>query len=271
MSLALDLSGKVVCVVGAGSIGEGWGNGKASAVAYARAGASVVCVDYHLDRAEATRAIIEDEGGRAITRRADATSEADVQACVDAAVAAWGRLDVMHNNVGVGGTSGGPDRIAPEQWDREIAQNLTTAYLGIRCAVPVMQRQGGGVITNISSLMSTRFLRRPSVAYTASKAAVEALTRSCAAAYGRDDIRVNCIRIGFSETPLITLPLERAGLTPDQQETEMNKSRAKVPLRGEHGDAFDVANAAVFLASDAAKYISGAILNVDGALEAAPV
>lgn len=127
------------------------------------------------------------------------------------------------------------------------------------------------MITNISSLMSTRFLRRPSVAYTASKAAVEALTRSCAAAYGRDNIRVNCIRIGFSETPLITLPLEWAGLSEEQQQAEMDKSRRKVPLRGEHGDGFDVGNAAVFLASDEAKYISGAILNVDGALEAAPI
>jgi NAD(P)-dependent dehydrogenase (short-subunit alcohol dehydrogenase family) len=266
-----SLEGKVAVVVGAGSIGEGWGNGKASAVSYARAGARVVCVDFHLDRAEATRALIEEEGGAAVAIAADATSEADVAAAVSLATSTWGRLDVMHNNVGVGGTSGGPDKIAPEQWDREIAQNLTTAYLGIRCVVPVMQAQGGGVITNISSLMSTRFLRRPSVAYTASKAAVEALTRSCAAAYGRDNIRVNCIRIGFSETPLITLPLEWAGLSEEQQQAEMDKSRRKVPLRGEHGDGFDVGNAAVFLASDEAKYISGAILNVDGALEAAPI
>ena len=264
-----DLSGKVIVVVGAGAIGDGWGNGKASAVAYARAGAAVGCVDHQLDRAEATCALIAAEGGTAMAIQADATQEADMQAVVDRTMHQFGRLDVMHNNVGVGGTVGGPDQITPEQWDREIAQNLTTAYLGVRCAVPVMREQGGGVITNISSTMAVRFLRRPSVAYTASKAAVEALTRSCAAAYGRDNIRVNCIRIGISETPLITLALR--GLSDEQAATEMDKSRAKVPLRAEHGDAFDVAEAVLFLASDRAKYISGVILNVDGALECAPV
>src|SRR5689334_15032340 len=167
-----NLEEKVVVVMGAGSIGDGWGNGKASAVTYARAGARVVCVDYRLDRAEETAAIITGEGGTALALRADATSEDDVQAVVDAAAGEFTRLDVMHNNVGVGGTSGGPDKIAPDAWRREIDQNLTSAYLGIRCAVPVMQAQGGGVITNISSTMSTRFLRRPSVAYSASKAAV---------------------------------------------------------------------------------------------------
>lgn len=265
----LRLDGKTAVVVGAGSIGEGWGNGKATAVTYARAGASVVCVDFSRERAEATASFIRDEGGVALALAANATHEDDVQAVVDRAVAEFGTLDVMHNNVGVGGTAGGPDRIAPDAWDREIAQNLTTAYLGIRCAVPVMQRQGGGVITNISSTMSVRYLRRPSVAYTASKAAVEAMTTACAVAYGRDNIRVNCVRIGFSETPLITVPL--SGLSDEQRETEMNKSKAKVPLRGEHGDGFDIANAALYLASDAAKYVTGIILTVDGGLMAAPV
>jgi NAD(P)-dependent dehydrogenase (short-subunit alcohol dehydrogenase family) len=264
-----NLEEKVVVVMGAGSIGDGWGNGKASAVTYALAGARVVCVDYRLDRAEQTAAIITGEGGTALALRADATSEDDVQAVVDAAVGEFTRLDVMHNNVGVGGTSGGPDKIAPDAWRREIDQNLTSAYLGIRCAVPVMQAQGGGVITNISSTMSTRFLRRPSVAYSASKAAVEALTRSCAAAYGRDNIRVNCVRIGFSETPLITVPL--SSLSEEQRDVEMAKSRAKVPLRGEHGSAFDMANAAAFLASNEAHYITGVILDVDGGLTIAPV
>lgn len=264
-----ELDDKVVVVVGAGSIADGWGNGKASAVSYARAGARVVCADFNLERACATRDYIIGMGGVAVATQANATVEDDVRGVVELAVQEFGRVDVMHNNVGVGGTGGAPDQIEPELWDREIAQNLTTAYLGIRCAVPVMRSQGGGVITNISSTMAVRFLRRPSVAYSASKAAVEALTRSCATAYGRDNIRVNCIRIGFSETPLITVPL--SGLSDEQRETAMAKSRAKVPLRGEHGDGFDVGNAAVFLASDNAKYISGAILNVDGALEVAPM
>ena len=161
----------------------------------------------------------------------------------------------MHNNVGVGGTSGLPDQIEPAAWAREIDQNLTSAYMGIRCAAPVMRAQGGGSILNISSLLAVRFLRRPTSGYTAGKAAVEALTRSCAAGYGRDNIRVNCIRIGFSETPLIMAGLQQ--LTDEAREREMDKSRAKVPLRGEHGDPFDVAAAAVFLASDDAKHITG--------------
>lgn len=264
-----DLNGKVVVLIGAGSIGDGWGNGKASAVSYARAGAQVVCADFNIERAIATRDLIVDEGHAAIAVQANATIEDDVQAVVDLAVREFGRIDVMHNNVGVGGTGGAPDQIAPDLWDREISQNLTTAYLGIRCAVPAMRAQGGGVITNISSTMAVRFLRRPSVGYSVGKAAVEALTRSCAVVYGRDNIRVNCIRIGFSETPLITVPL--SGLSDEQREAEMEKSRRKVPLRGEHGDGFDVGKAAVFLASDDANYISGAILNVDGALEAAPM
>ncbi len=263
------LADRVAVVVGAGSIGEGIGNGKASAIAYARAGAAVACIDFHLDRAAETVAMITAEGGAAVALQADATDEASVQAAIDETVARFGRLDVMHNNVGVGGTSGLPDQIEPAAWAREIDQNLTSAYLGIRCAVPQLRRQGGGSILNISSLLAVRFLRRPTSGYTASKAAVEALTRSCAAGYGRDNIRVNCIRIGFSETPLVLAGLQR--LPDEAKQREMDKSRAKVPLRGEHTDPFDVAAAAVFLASDAAKHITGTVLDVEGGLSTAPI
>jgi NAD(P)-dependent dehydrogenase (short-subunit alcohol dehydrogenase family) len=263
------LDGRIVVVVGAGSVGAGIGNGKASAIAYAREGATVVCVDFRLERAEETVERIAAEGGTALALAADATDEPALQAVVDETVRRYSRLDVMHNNVGVGGTSGLPDQIEPAAWAREIDQNLTSAYMGIRCAAPVMRAQGGGSILNISSLLAVRFLRRPTSGYTAGKAAVEALTRSCAAGYGRDNIRVNCIRIGFSETPLIMAGLQQ--LTDEAREREMDKSRAKVPLRGEHGDPFDVAAAAVFLASDDAKHITGTILDVDGGLQAAPI
>lgn len=265
------LDGRTVVLIGAGAIAPGWSNGKACAVTYAREGAAVVCVDHRLERAQETARLIADGGGSALAVEADATREADVRDAFADACSAFGRVDVVHNNVGVGGTSGTPDLIAPADWDREIAQNLTTAYVGTRCAAPLMREQGGGVITNVSSMLAVRFLRRPSAGYTAAKAAVEALTRACAAGYGRDGIRVNCLRIGFAETPHVALALEQRRLASEQADAEMARSRAKVPLRGEHTDPFDVASAAVFLASDEARHITGVVLNVDGGLECAPV
>lgn len=265
------LDGTAVVVFGAGSIGDGWGNGRACAYAYAQEGAAVMCVDAHTDRAQATADAITDFGGIASVTTADATDERDVQAAIDLTRERFGRVDVVHCNVGIGGSTGAPDVIPPADWDREFAVNVTTAYLGIRCAVPVMRAQGGGVITTTSSILATRYMRNPSVAYTASKAAVEALTRSCALAYGADNIRVNCIRIGFSETPLLQLGLEARGMDEDRRREAMDRSRRKVPLRHEHTDPFDVANAAVFLASAKARNITGVVLNVDGGLEHAPL
>jgi NAD(P)-dependent dehydrogenase (short-subunit alcohol dehydrogenase family) len=261
----------VAVVIGAGAIAPGWSNGNACAVTYARHGAAVVCADRSLQSAEETAEAIRAEGGKAFPIACDATQEHDVRSAVERAVWEFGRLDIMHNNVGAGGSSGLPDQISPESWDREVAQNLTTAYLGIRCAAPTMREQGGGSIVNISSLYAVRFLKRPSVGYTAGKAAVEALTRACAAGYGREGIRVNCIRIGFSETPLALWVLNARNLPEEARQAELDKTRAKVPLRAEHGDPFDAANAALYLASDEAKHVTGVILSVDGGLACAPI
>jgi hypothetical protein len=261
----------VAVVVGAGSVAPGWSNGKATAVSYAREGARVMCVDFVEERAAETANLIVQEGGHAQAIQADATREDDVQRVIARARQLFGRIDIVHNNVGVGRAAGAPDQIPPEAWEHELAQNLTTAYLGIRCAVPALREGGGGVITNTSSLLAVRFLSRPNVAYSTAKAAVEGLTRSCAAAYGRDNIRVNCIRIGFSETPVVRLMLESRNLSEERKKIELDKTRSKVPLRGEHGDPFDAAAAAVFLASDEAKHITGMILGVDGGLECAPI
>lgn len=257
--------------MGAGSVAEGWSNGKASAVAYGREGAQVVCADIVVLRAEETAHLIAQEGGSAIAVKADATSEAEVRAAVELAQSEYGGLDVLHNNVGYGGAEGAPDELSLSQWDREIAINLTSAYLGIRFAVPLMRQRGGGAIINVSSLLAVRALRQPNVSYAAAKAGVEAMTRASAAAYGADNIRVNCIRIGFSETPLVRLSLDARGIAKADHEAAMAKSRRKVPLRGEHTDPFDIAAAAVFLASKEAKHITGVILNVDGGLECAPL
>jgi len=266
-----SLQGKTIIVMGAGSIASGWSNGKACAVSYARAGAKVACVDWLAQRAEEAAHAIVSEGGQAIALTADATKEDDVAKAVASAQAEFGSLHAIHNNVGVGGSMGAPDQIPLQMWQHEINVNLTSAYLGIRHAVPALRKSGGGSITNISSLLSARFLKKPSVGYSTAKAGVEALTRSCAAAYGRDNIRVNCIRIGFSETPLVQMGMAVRGLSAERQEEEMAKSRAKVPLRGEHTDPFDIGAAAVFLASDQARHITGVILGVDGGLECAPI
>lgn len=257
--------------MGAGSVAEGWSNGKATAALYAREGALVVCADIVAARAEETAHLILAEGGRAIAIRADATQEEDVEAAMRLAQSEFGGLHVLHNNVGYGGVEGAPDELSLNDWNREIAINLTSAYLGVHCAVPKMRQGGGGAIVNVSSLLAVRALRRPNVAYAAAKAGVEAMTRACAAAYGADNIRVNCIRIGFSETPLVRMSLQSRGIAPDQHDSAMASSRRKVPLRGEHTDPFDIAAAAVFLASQEAKHITGVILNVDGGLECAPI
>lgn len=265
------LDERTVVVVGAGAITTGWSNGRACAVTYAERGATIVCVDYVLERAEQTAHLVTEAGGNAIALHADATVEEDLRHVVESALRETGRLDVMHNNVGVGGSLGAPDQISLDEFNREVAQNLTTAFLGIRVAVPVMRERGGGVILNTSSLLAVRFLTRPTVAYGAAKAGVEALTRSCAAAYGRDNIRVNCLRIGFSETPLALGYLGTRGLSEKERQLALDTTRQKVPLRREHGSAFDVAKAAAFLASDDASHLSGVILNIDGALECAPI
>lgn len=266
-----SFDGRTVIVVGAGAIASGWSNGRACAITYAERGATVVCVDHVLARAEETAHLISKAGGKAIPLRADATVEGDLRAAVETALSETGRLDVMHNNVGIGGSIGTPEQTTLEDFNREVAQNLTTAYLGIRLSAPVLRERGGGVILNTSSLLAVRFLSRPMAAYGAAKAGVEALTRSCAAAYGRDNIRVNCLRIGFSETPVALSSIHARGLSGEERERELDTTRRKVPLRREHGSAFDVARAAAFLASDDAGHLSGVILNIDGALECAPI
>ncbi len=267
---SMDLSDRVAVVMGAGSIGGGWSNGKACAASYARAGAKVICVDSRQERAENAAEQIRSEGFLAVAMTADATNEEDVRRVVDRACSEFGRIDIMHNNVGVGSAKGTPDKTTLEEWNREFAVNVTSVYLGTRFAVPPMQAQGGGVIINTSSTMAVRFSSRPSCAYTSAKAAVEALTKSSAAAYGADNIRVNCLRIGLAETPIIEAVLAKQGFTPEERKAELEKRRDKPPLRGEPVTPFDVGAAAVFLASDAARSITGMVMNVDRGLELNP-
>ncbi|AVT78536.1 MULTISPECIES: SDR family NAD(P)-dependent oxidoreductase [Rhodopseudomonas] len=259
------LEGKTALVVGAGSIGPGWGNGKATAVTFAREGAQVFCVDRNLAAAEETVDIIKAEGGRGIAFAADVSRAADVEAMVAACVKAWDGIDVLDNNVGIAET-GGVVEVAEADWDRVFAINLKSAYLAMKYVVPVMQRQGGGSIINISSIASIRYLGISYVSYAASKAAMNALTRNTAVEYAKDHVRVNAILPGLMKTPMVAHSAGLAASYSGGDVDAMWRARdAQVPM-GHMGEAWDVANAALFLASDESKYVTGIELVVDGGL-----
>ncbi len=252
---------RIAIVNGAGSVGPGWGNGKATAVLFAREGASVFAVDINLSAAEETRQIIEDEGGRCASWQADVSQAGEVQALVDACVAKFGRVDILHNNVGILKV-GGPVELAEEQWDRALDVNVKSMFLACKYVLPIMERQGKGAIVNVSSIAAIRHLGYDAVSYNASKGAVDSLTQHIAGQYADRGIRANCIQPGFLNTPMIVEPL-RNSYGPGGVGEMVRKRDAMVPM-GKMGDAWDVAYAALFLASDEAKYITGAKLVVDG-------
>lgn len=258
-----QLEGRVALVFGAGSAGDGWGNGKASAVAYARAGARVVAVDVDGDAAAVTRDIIRGEGLEAISVAADVTRLADVQQTVGQALAAFGRIDVLHNNVGIT-SQGGPIETTEDTWDRVMTVNAKSMFLTCKCVLPVMLEQGSGAIVNIGALGGVRWTGYAYCAYAASKGAVNSFTQSVALQYAAQGIRANCILPGVMDTPHIYSQISGFYASPD----EMVAARNKLSPTGRMGDGWDVANAAVFLASDQARYINGVELLVDGGLHA---
>jgi NAD(P)-dependent dehydrogenase (short-subunit alcohol dehydrogenase family) len=257
------VKGKVVIVTGSGSVGPGWGNGKASAVLYAREGARVFAVDVNPEAVEETRSIITGEGGDCTAHVADVTDTAAVAAMVAACVVRYGRIDVLHNNVGIVAV-GGPVELAEDQWDRLLAVNLKSMFLTCKHVLPVMEAQGSGAIVNISSVAAIRYTGYPSVAYGASKGGVNQLTQQIAAQYAPKGIRANCVLPGLMNTPMIVEPLKLAYGEGGYEEM-VRKRDAMCPM-GRMGTAWDVAHAALFLASDEACYVSGAELVVDGAL-----
>ena len=255
------LKDKVAIVSGAGSVGPGWGNGKATAVLFAREGAAVFAVDINSAAAEETTAIIEEEGGRCVSWKADVSRASEVKALVDGCLAEYGRVDILHNNVGIL-EIGGPVELSEEQWDRVLAVNVKSMFLTCKYVLPVMERQGKGAIVNVSSIAAIRHLGYNAVSYNASKGAVDSLTQNIAGQYADKGIRVNCVLPGFLNTPMIVEPLKDTYGTGGVQEM-VRKRDAMVPM-GKMGDAWDVAYAGLFLASDEAKYITGAKLVVDG-------
>jgi NAD(P)-dependent dehydrogenase (short-subunit alcohol dehydrogenase family) len=255
------LQDRVAIVFGAGSVGEGWGNGKASAVAYARAGARVACIDMNENAAKATADIITSESGSAIALQADVTKLDEVRAATIATVEALGRLDVLHNNVGIT-AAGGPVEASEESWDRVMNVNVKSMFFTCKCALPIMVEQGRGAIINISSLAGIRWTGYNYSSYYASKAAVINFTRGVAIEYAARGIRANSILPGLMDTPHIYQQITAFYGSVE----EMIQARHRMSPTGKMGTAWDVANAAVFLASDDAAYINGVELPVDGGL-----
>lgn len=262
-TMAGRLAGKVAIIVGAGQTpGETIGNGRATAIRFAEEGAHVLLVDRRLDSAEETGRAIDDRcGGRAAWRaiEGDVRRFADCERYVAACVEAFGRLDVLHNNVGIGGGDGGPQSITEEAWDRIFAVNLKGIMFSCKAALPVLRAQGSGVITNISSVAAVCAVGM--VAYKTSKAALNAYTHALATSNARHGIRANVIMPGLMNTPMAIEGNVAAG----RDRAEVIRGRdAQVPLRQKMGTAWDVANAALFLASDEAGFITGVNLPVDG-------
>ncbi|HKO72525.1 MAG TPA: glucose 1-dehydrogenase [Bradyrhizobium sp.] len=259
------LKGKIAVVVGAGSVGPGWGNGKATAVTFAREGAEVLCVDRNASAAEETVKIIASEGGNATAFTADVSRAVEVEAMVEACLKIYDRIDVLDNNVGIA-EMGSVIEVSEAEWDRVFAVNLKSAFLTMKHVIPVMRRQGGGSIINISSIASIRHLGISYVTYATSKAAMNQMTRTTAVEFAADRIRVNAILPGLMKTPMVE---HSAGLAASYAKGDIEamwRARdAQVPM-GHMGEAWDVANAALFLASDESRYITGIELVVDGGI-----
>lgn len=269
----LDLNGKVAFVAGAGAVGDGWGNGRATAVLLARQGARVFGTDYSQEALDGTAKAMDAEGLKEWTGwRADMTSNEDVASAVDECVKRYGRIDILVNNVG-GSAPGDPITLSVDDWDAQMDRNLKTAFLGCKHVLPVMERQfqqegKGGAIVNVSSIgsMSFQVQGRVHVAYAASKAGLEAFGRATAIAYVQKGIRVNTVVVGMMHTPLLTHRLTKQLGKSAEELAEARK--ALVPM-GRMGDAWDVAHAVLFLASDQAGYITATKLVVDGGVTAA--
>jgi NAD(P)-dependent dehydrogenase (short-subunit alcohol dehydrogenase family) len=259
------LENKIAIVTGAGSIGPGWGNGKAAAALYAREGAQVLLVDRDADAAEETREIIEREGGACHTAVADVSKAEGVDHFVGECVGRFGGVDILHNNVGIGVVADLLDA-QEKHWDLVYQVNVKSMFLACQRVIPIMRDRGGGSIINISSIASMRWTGVHYAAYSSSKAAVNQLTQSVALEHALDNIRANVIVVGYMDTPTVY-----AGQTNKEDADAVRrlaeKRAAACPL-GRMGDAWDVAKAALFLASDESSYVTGTQLVVDGGLSA---
>ncbi|OXY83189.1 SDR family NAD(P)-dependent oxidoreductase [Oceanimonas doudoroffii] len=261
------LDGKVAIVSGAGSMGPGWGNGKATAVLFAREGAKVFALDRNRAAAEETCAIIREEGGIAEPYVVDVTQEEQVKLAVSACIEAFGRVDILHNNVGILKPGGAEDTLV-EDWDLLIEVNMKSVFLTCKHVLPHMVAQGEGSIINVSSISGFRNLGAAYLGYNTSKGSIVSFTRNLAAEYADRNIRANSILPGIIETPMAK---DAVIQTSGQSETDLDfdaiaKQRAaRIPMK-RVGTAWDIAKSALFFASDGSAYVTGTEMIVDGGL-----
>jgi NAD(P)-dependent dehydrogenase (short-subunit alcohol dehydrogenase family) len=257
------LQGKIAIVTGAGCIGPGWGNGRATCVRFAEEGAKIFAVDRNLDSVKETVERVEAAGGEIVVQHCDVTDNASVGAMVAACVARYGRIDVLVNNVG-GSAAGGPVEMAEDVWDGQIAYNLKSVFLTLKHVLPVMEKQGAGAIVNTASTSGIRWTGAAQVGYAATKAGVIQLSRVVAVQYADKGIRVNTVVPGQLHTPMVEARLakQRAG---GDIEALLKSRIARIPM-GFMGDGRDTANAALYLASDEARFVTGTEIVVDGGM-----
>jgi NAD(P)-dependent dehydrogenase (short-subunit alcohol dehydrogenase family) len=257
------LQDKVALVAGAGCVGPGWGNGRAIAVRFAQEGAKVLAVDKNADAMKETLDRAREDGGTIRSHTCDVTDGASVKGMIDACVAAFGRIDVLVNNVG-GSAAGGPVELSEEAFDSQLDYNLKSVFLACKHVIPIMERKGGGSIINLASTSGLRWTGSPQIGYATSKAGVIHLTHVVAVQYANKGIRVNTVIPGQLHTPMVEVRLakQRTGGDVDK----LLQSRVKRIPAGFMGDGRDTANAALFLASDEARFVTGTEIIVDGGM-----
>ena len=257
------LEGKVALVTGAGCVGPGWGTGRATCVRFAEEGAKIFAVDRDLDSAAETVERVKAAGGEIVLQYCDVTDAASIATVVAACMKHYGRIDILVNNVG-GSAHGGPVEMAEEIWDKQIDTNLKSVFLTLKHVLPIMEAQQNGAIINLASTSGIRFTGAPQVGYAASKAGVIQLSRVTAVQYAPKGIRVNTVIPGQLHTPMVEVRLakQRAG---GDVEALLKSRIARIP-QGFMGDGRDTANAALFLASDEARFVTGTEIIVDGGM-----
>jgi len=257
------LKQKVAIVTGAGSVGPGWGNGRATAVRFAEEGARVFAVDRDSERLSETIFLTKNTENEMRTHVCDVTDDRAVAGMIEACLRVFKKIDILVNNVG-GSAPGGPVEMSEEVWDAQVDHNLKSVFLACKHALPVMERQGAGAIVNIASTSGLRWTGSAQVAYAATKAGVIQLSRVVAAQYAAKGIRVNTVVPGQLHTPMVEARLakQRAG---GDVEALLRSRLKRIPL-GFAGDGRDTANACLFLASDEARFITGAEIVVDGGM-----